>query len=240
MKASKDYSLLERSIGYSFKDRTLLQNALRHSSYVNEKSDQGSDNECLEFLGDAVLSLVIGHLLMEKYPDQKEGILSKMRANLVNEVRLADISRTMNLGVFLLLGKGELITNGRGKNSILADAFEALVAAVYLDGGFDSAFSMVKNHFIDLIKEIKPEETAYVFDAKSKLQEMVQTRFRETPVYKVIDEAGPDHDKTFTVQLRFSDMTAEGTGKSKKNAEQEAARKALDLLSERQNEKQSE
>lgn len=240
MKASKDYSLLERSIGYSFKDRTLLQNALRHSSYVNEKSDQGSDNECLEFLGDAVLSLVIGHLLMEKYPDQKEGILSKMRANLVNEVRLADISRTMNLGVFLLLGKGELITNGRGKNSILADAFEALVAAVYLDGGFDSAFSMVKNHFIDLIKDIKPEDTAYVFDAKSKLQEMVQTRFRETPVYKVIDEAGPDHDKTFTVQLRFSDMTAEGTGKSKKNAEQEAARKALDLLSERQNEKQSE
>lgn len=240
MKASKDYSLLERSIGYSFKDRTLLQNALRHSSYVNEKSDQGSDNECLEFLGDAVLSLVIGHLLMEKYPDQKEGILSKMRANLVNEVRLADISRTMNLGVFLLLGKGELITNGRGKNSILADAFEALVAAVYLDGGFDSAFAMVKNHFIDLIKDIKPEDTAYVFDAKSKLQEMVQTRFRETPVYKVIDEAGPDHDKTFTVQLRFSDMTAEGTGKSKKNAEQEAARKALDLLSERQNEKQSE
>lgn len=232
MKASKDYFLLENNIGYSFKNRMLLQNALRHSSYVNEKTDQGSDNECLEFLGDAVLNLVIGHLLMEKYHDQKEGVLSKMRANLVNEVRLADISRAMGLGPFLLLGKGELITNGREKNSILADAFEAVIASVYLDGGFEAAFSMVRSHFKELIKETKPEDKTYVFDAKSKLQETVQTMFKETPVYRVVEETGPDHNKTFKILLRFSDMSAEGSGKSKKNAEQEAARKALEMIAE--------
>lgn len=230
MKTSKDYARLESSIGYVFKDRTLLHNALRHSSYVNEKADQGSDNECLEYLGDAVLNLAIGHLLMKKYPDQKEGVLSKMRANLVNEVRLSEIARAMELGIFLMLGKGELITNGREKNSILADAFEAIVAAVYLDGGFEAAFSMIRAHFSELIKDAKPDDKTYIFDAKSKLQEIVQTMFRETPTYKVVDEIGPDHDKTFTVLLKFADVTADGSGKSKKTAEQEAARKALDIL----------
>lgn len=236
MKTSKDYDLLESCIGYRFNDRKLLQNALRHSSYANEKSDQGGDNECLEFLGDAVLNLVVGHLLMDRYPDQKEGVLSKMRANLVNEVRLAEISRAMDLGGFLLLGKGELITNGRDKNSILADAFEAIVASVYLDGGFGAAFSMVRNHFSNPIQEVKPDDRTYVFDAKSKLQEIVQTVFRETPVYRVVEETGPDHDKTFKVLLKFSDMSADGTGKSKKTAEQDAARKALELLSEKNTE----
>lgn len=233
MKTSRDYARLESSLGYAFKDRTLLHNALRHSSFVNEKADQGSDNECLEYLGDAVLNLIIGHLLMEKYPDQKEGVLSKMRANLVNEVRLAEIARRVDLGIFIMLGKGELITNGRQKNSILADAFEAIVASVYLDGGFESAFSMVRSHFSGLIRDARPDDRAYVFDAKSKLQEVVQTMFRETPVYRVVDEEGPDHDKTFRVLLRFSDITSEGSGKSKKTAEQEAARKALEMLSDK-------
>ncbi|WP_027358908.1 ribonuclease III [Desulforegula conservatrix] len=240
MKASRDYNLLENNIGYSFKDRSLLQNALRHSSYVNEKADHGSDNERLEFLGDAVLNLVIGHLLMDRYPDQKEGVLSKMRANLVNEVRLSEISRAMGLGPFLLLGKGELITNGREKNSILADAFEAIIASVYLDGGFESAFSMVRRHFQDIIIDTRPEDRTYVFDAKSKLQEMVQTMFRETPVYRIVDEEGPDHDKTFKVLLKFSDMSAEGAGKSKKTAEQEAARKGLDMISDKTVEKETD
>ncbi len=232
IKGSSEYNLLEKNVGYIFKNPALLENALRHSSYVNERTDKGSDNECLEFLGDAVLNLVVSQLLMEKYPEQKEGVLSKMRANLVNEIRLAEIARKIELGKFLLLGKGELITHGRQKNSILADAFEALIAAIYIDGGFEAAFVMVKNHFGELVKAAKIENKTYIFDAKSKLQEIVQTIFRETPQYQIIEETGPDHDKTFVVLLKFSDISSEGTGKSKKMAEQDAARRAIEIIDE--------
>lgn len=218
-------SILEERLGYRFSDPRLLENAMCHSSYVNEQPDVGKDNECLEFLGDAVLNLVVGHLLMKRYPDEKEGNLSRMRAALVNETQLADIARDLTLGRFLRLGKGEDLTNGREKNSILADAFEAVLAAVYLDGGFARAFSIVESRFSGLIDRAKTPTGAN--DAKSRLQELSQTNQGAMPKYRVIAEEGPDHDKTFCVRVHVSGRTADGVGKSKKAAEQEAARNAL-------------
>ena len=226
---TKDPSGIERQLHYEFKNKPLLQEALRHSSYVNELADaQLRDNERLEFLGDAVLNLIIGHLLMQFYPNLKEGDLSKNRASLVNESRLADIARNFDLGAYLQLGKGEIQTNGRQKNSILADAFEALIAAVYLDGGFEGAFQIIKACFSPLIEHL---HTAT--DAKSRLQEQVQVKHGVIPTYTVIREEGPDHDKTFWVRLTVLEIETEAAGKSKKAAEQQAALKALELLENR-------
>jgi len=223
---TKDPSGIERQLDYEFKNKSLLQEALRHSSYVNEQGQTGlRDNERLEFLGDAVLNLIIGHLLMQFYPDLKEGDLSKNRASLVNETRLAAIAHDFDLGAYLQLGKGELQTNGRQKNSILADAFEALMAAIYLDSGFEGAFRIIKAHFSPLIEHL---HTAT--DAKSRLQEQVQVKHGVIPTYTVIREDGPDHDKTFWVRLTVLDIETEAAGKNKKAAEQQAARKALKLL----------
>ncbi len=224
-----DINELENKLGYGFKDKKLIHTALCHSSYVNEQSNADlKDNERLEFLGDAVLSLTSSHILMEKYPDLKEGDLSRMRASLVNETRLATIAKSIDLGDFLQLGKGEIHTNGREKKSLLANAFEAVLAAVYLDGGYDASFQIISNHFSSLLKS----DTVSVvnLDYKSQLQELVQMTHKVIPPYRIIDESGPDHDKTFIVQLKIQDLSAEGTGKSKKLAEQDAARKALELL----------
>ena len=226
---TKNSSGIERKLEYTFRDKNLLQEALRHSSYVNELADPSlRDNERLEFLGDAVLNLIVGHILMHRYPDIKEGELSRSRANLVNESQLAEMARSFELGAYILLGRGEIQTQGREKNSILADSFEALVAAVYLDGGFDVAFKIIEANFLPLIDNLRSAANNY--DYKSRLQEIVQVGRSSIPKYSIIHEEGPDHDKTFWVAMKTAGIETKGSGKSKKSAEQDAARKALEIL----------
>lgn len=222
-------SELEKKLGYSFADTALLEEALRHSSFVNEMQGKGlPDNERLEFLGDAVVNLITGHLLMMCYPDFNEGNLSRMRAHLVNEFQLSKIAGELGLGEHVRLGKGESLTHGREKPSILANTFEALMAAVYLDGGYPCVFQIVSRHMKPLIEADAP--AAAVQDYKSKFQELVQSAQGLLPTYTVAAETGPDHDKAFIVQLTCGDIQAKGFGKSKKNAEQDAARNALDIF----------
>lgn len=220
---------LEKALGYHFITPERLARALVHSSYVNEqpKADIVS-NERLEFLGDAVLNLAISHLLMKRYPDLSEGELSINRAHMVNETQLATIARKICVGPHLLLGKGEALTNGREKNSILADAIEAIIAAIYLDGGFDAAYRFVEKQFHDPLRNVNRRH--FGTDYKSRLQERVQSSYHQVPQYRVVAESGPDHAKTFRVRLTVAGITAEGEGKSKKMAEQEAARAGLALL----------
>ncbi len=221
---------LETALGYDFKQPNRLTRALRHSSYTNEQVNVHlASNERLEFLGDAVLSLVISHLLMEHDPNLTEGELSRNRAQLVNEAQLADIARHIGIGPHLLLGKGEALTHGREKNSILADALEAIIAAIYLDGGFDAAFHFVTNQFAESLHTL--DRASDAIDYKSKLQEKVQMAYRQVPHYQVVDTSGPDHDKTFRVRMSVAGIITEGDGKSKKMAEQEAARAGLERLS---------
>ena len=224
-----DLSELQQKLCYEFKNTDYLVESLRHSSFVNENLDLDiQENERLEFLGDAVLNLIVGHMLMHRYPDLKEGDLSKMRANLVNESQLASIAQKMDLGSHLQLGKGEIQTKGWEKPSILADTLEAVIAAVYLDGGFDAAFRIIDGHFSFLLDAVVTSTTNH--DYKSRVQELVQMKQQQMPVYTVIHESGPDHDKTFRVRLTVAKIQAEGEGKSKKAAEQDAARKWLELL----------
>lgn len=220
---------LTRKLNYEFKNTDLLVESLRHSSFVNEQLDTDlKDNERLEFLGDAVLNLVVGHILMQRYPDLKEGDLSRMRANLVNESQLASIARGIGLGSHIQLGKGEIQSEGWNKQSILANTFEAVIAAVYIDGGFDAAFKIIDGHFSFLINSVTTPTVNH--DFKSQIQELVQMEYRSIPIYTVVHESGPDHDKTFRVQLTVGEVQTEGIGKSKKAAEQDAARKGLDIL----------
>ncbi|MBF0450300.1 MAG: ribonuclease III [Candidatus Magnetomorum sp.] len=219
-------SLLEKKLDYTFNDIALLQKSLQHRSYVNEQPDSSlEDNERMEFLGDAVLNLVVGDLLMKQFPDVNEGDLSRMRATIVNEKQLAVVARQLDLPPHLLLGKGEIHTNGREKQSILADTVEAIIAAVYLDRGFEKAFQFIKKHFSTSLTRIRNN------DYKSKLQEFVQGIYKETPTYKIIQEVGPDHKKLFQVELSIDNViTAHGSGKSKKIAEQDAAKDAYERL----------
>jgi len=224
-----DFSILENNIGYSFKNKALLNDALCHRSYLNENQDSClCDNERLEFLGDAVLGLCIGHLLMEKSPSKNEGELSKLRANLVSETALADMARIIDLGRFVKLGKGEAVSRGFDKNSILSDAYEAVIAAAYLDAGFDTTYRLIHDLFKEsLEKNLYSEET---IDYKSMLQEFVQEHCATTPQYEVLSEIGPDHDKTFEISLNIFDIHSTGFGKTKKAAEQDSAKKALKML----------
>jgi len=227
--AQTDLPELMHKLNYEFKNTDLLVESLRHSSFVNEQLDTDlQDNERLEFLGDAVLNLVVGHILMQRYPELKEGDLSRMRANLVNESQLASIARGINLGSYIQLGKGEIQSEGWNKQSILANTFEAVIAAVYLDGGFDAVFNIIDAHFSFLINSVTTPTANH--DFKSQIQELVQMEYRSVPIYSVVHESGPDHDKTFRVQLKVGEVQAEGIGKSKKAAEQDAARKGLDTL----------
>ena len=230
---AKDSLGIEQILQYEFNDKNLLQEALRHSSFVNELGEpQLRDNERLEFLGDAVLNLIVGHILMRRYPDLKEGDLSRDRANLVNESQLAKMARSFDLGLYIQLGKGEIQTHGREKNSILADTFEALMAAVYLDGGFDTAYQIIETNFQPLIEHLRT--TANNFDYKSQLQEKAQVDHGSMPNYSIIREDGPDHEKIFWVALKVLDIETQGSGKSKKAAEQDAARLALEILREKE------
>lgn len=224
-----DHQQLQKELDYRFTNEELLIEALRHSSFVNEQpNNQMRDNERLEFLGDAVLNLVIGNLLMVSYPHLREGELSRIRANLVNEAQLAEIARSIELGSYLLLGKGETQTGGHDKSSILANATEALIAAVYLDSGFEAAFRLIESQFSLLIDEALDVNSG--LDYKSRLQEAVQSKNKTMPRYRLVEAVGPDHDKTFCISVSIGEIQAEGNGKSKKQAEQDAARKALDLL----------
>jgi ribonuclease III len=229
VKAPDNLARLEKILDYSFKDRQILAEAIRHSSYVNELAQANlRDNERFEFLGDAVLNLVVGHILMHRYPNLKEGDLTRIRANMVNESQLAAMAQAMHIGSHLLLGKGEFLTGGYQKNSILADAMEAIIAAIYLDGGYQAAYATIEHHFADLFGAV--DTGAQYLDHKSELQEVVQFQQLPTPEYQIVDESGPDHDKTFSVQVTIGDLQALGEGKSKKAAEQDAARKVLNQL----------
>jgi ribonuclease III len=222
-------SPVETLINYTFRDKRLLEEALRHSSFVNEVPEAGQrDNERLEFLGDAVLNLVVGHILLTRFSILKEGDLSRMRANLVNEQQLAKLARSLDLGTAVKLGKGEAQSGGHEKNSILAGTLEALMAAVYVDGGFEAAFTIIQKAFLPLVQQLDGANGHA--DFKSQLQELVQARPGTMPCYAVTREEGPDHDKTFWVQLRVMDIETQGMGKSKKAAEQDAARQALSLI----------
>ena len=203
--------------------------ALTHKSFVNEHRDEGADNERLEFLGDAVVDLAVSHRLMERFPDADEGELSKLRALLVNEESLAKVARQLGLGDLLRMGRGEEMTGGRDKSSVLADALEAVIGAVYLSAGLSGALSVVDRLFGDLLQGVAEGKSGE--DWKTRLQELVQTRIRQSPRYRVVSEEGPDHSKTFEVEVTVgTELFARARGRSKKEAEQAAARETLTML----------
>ncbi len=221
--------ILENNIGYSFQDKTLLNTALCHRSYLNENQNKCTmDNERLEFLGDAVLGLCTGHILMEKIPQGSEGELSKLRSNLVSEPGLADIARSIDLGRFILLGKGEELSRGFDKDSILSDTFEAVIAAVYLDAGFKTIHELISTLFSRHLQKALSKEN--IIDYKSMLQELVQDKGTPPPQYRVDNETGPDHDKTFEISLSLQGFKSTGSGKNKKAAEQNAAKNILKII----------
>ncbi len=225
----KPVSILQDKLLYRFSKPDLLETALCHRSYAYEQSTKTDDNEKLEFLGDAVLNLIVSHILMTRFPELNEGELSRIRASLVNENRLAAVARCIDLGEYVQLGKGESKSKGSKKKSILSDTFEALMAAVYLDGGYISAFEVIERLFSSHFNTIEKKPPLY--DYKSLLQELVQNRYHQVPEYRIVGSEGPDHDKTFHVVLVVCDIETEGFGKSKKAAEQDAAKKAFDILS---------
>ena len=218
---------LEKSIGYEFKDKDLLNLALTHSSYANELGDQAKCNERLEFLGDSVLSIIVSDYLYNHF-ETPEGELTKLRASLVCEEALFDFAKQIDLGNFIKLGKGEYHNGGNKRPSILSDAFEALLAAMYLDGGIEP----VKKLVLQFVKaDLKDTKRISFKDYKTELQEVIQKNPEEKIEYVLVDEQGPDHDKLFTVSIELNSLSiAKGTGKSKKAAEQAAAREALKLM----------
>ena len=222
---------LERRVGYSFRDPGLLEHALTHTSRANEDVSGGVfDNESLEFLGDAVLGFAIADLLFRRFPSRDEGWKSKMKAALVSTSSLARLADGLDLGQHLLLGRGEEKTGGRRKQALLADGYEALIAAIYLDGGVEQVTSFISRQFEGLINEARTPSVSF-HDYKSALQERIQSAGEPLPEYVVIGETGPDHYKTFQVQVRVGGKPmADAAGRSKKEAEQEAARLALSRL----------
>ena len=219
---------LEKSLHYSFKDRDLLHTALTHSSFANERGGTVPYNERLEFLGDAVLSIVVSDYIFKNLQDLPEGELTRIRATLVCEKSLCDLARAIHLGNFLYLGRGEDLSGGRDRPSILADAFEAVIAAIYLDGGMEAASAFILRNMGSLInnRQYKP-----FVDYKTQLQEIVQQNPEEQLQYVLAGEEGPDHAKVFTVQVHLnSNVFSTATGRSKKVAEQNAAKEALRLM----------
>ncbi|MBQ3088651.1 MAG: ribonuclease III [Clostridia bacterium] len=219
---------LEKNLKYTFKNKELLKNALAHSSYANEKKGEISSNERLEFLGDSVLSIIVSEYIYKNFPHLPEGQLTRIRASLVCEKTLCTFSKKLEVGDFLLLGKGEKANGGAERPSILADAFEAILAAIYLDGGIEPA----KRHVLRFVQsELAHLENDNFKDYKTELQEIIQRNPEEKLTYVLTGESGPDHDKCFTVEVHLnSNVIGEGSGHSKKNAEQAAARQALELM----------
>lgn len=219
---------LEDKIGYHFKNKNLLLQALTHSSYANEGKKHGRNNERLEFLGDSVLSVIVAKHLFLKYKDIPEGELTKLRASLVCEKALDVFAQKLGLGEYLRLGKGEEMTGGRQRPSILADAFEAVIAALYLDGGYQAAQKFVLS-FIP--EDLDVKSANQLADYKTTLQEIIQQNREEKIEYVLADEKGPDHAKVFTAEVLLnSNVIGVGEGSSKKQAEQNAAKEALKLM----------
>ncbi|MDL2210873.1 ribonuclease III [Desulfovibrio sp. OttesenSCG-928-O18] len=220
---------VEESIGYTFKNKTLLATALTHSSYANEQGGEAEHNERLEFLGDAVLELCVSSELFTKFPNVREGDLTRMRAKIVSQPFLTDLAREHKVDVALLLGKGEENQGGRERPSLLSDAFEALLGAVFLDGGFAAACAVVQTVFNG--KWPVQKQGGLTKDCKSRLQEITQERYKERPVYSLVGSSGPEHAKVFTVQVTLPDGLAfTSDGPSLKRAEQLVAYRALEHL----------
>lgn len=218
----------EEKIDYKFKDAELLKQALSHSSYINEHHRQGKCNERLEFLGDSVLSIVVSEFLFHKFPDIPEGKLSKLRASLVCEKALFSFSHKIDLGEYIFLGHGEEISGGRERPSIVSDAFEAVIAAIFLDGGMETA----KKYVLSFMPEnLDPDNPLLFKDYKTILQEIIQRNPEEKMEYVVVGQTGPAHERKFVVDIYLnSNVLTKGEGTSKKSAEQEAAKQALILM----------
>ena len=225
-----EFEALQQTIGYRFRDRGLLEHAMTHTSRANEDVSGGvRDNESLEFLGDAVLGFLIADLLFNEFPEHDEGQKSKIKAAMVSTATLGRLAERLSLGEHLLLGRGEEKTGGRQKQALLADSYEALIAAIYLDGGIEHARAFVVREFAALVDEARVGTAGQ--DYKSALQELVQSRNEPLPEYRLIGTVGPDHRKLFQVEVVVNGgPVADATGTSKKEAEQEAARLALERL----------
>ncbi len=223
----KDIKNFEENSGVVFSDKNLLKQAFTHRSYLNENPGLALEhNERLEFLGDAVLELIITNFLYKKYPEKPEGELTSFRAALVNSVMLSEIARSLNMGDYLLLSRGESKDTGKARQFILANTFEAVVGAIFLDKGYDEAKIFIENFLIPRITDV--DEKKLWVDAKSLFQEKAQEMSGITPSYKVISESGPDHAKNFTIGVYLGDeIIAEGVGSSKQEAETDAARNGL-------------
>lgn len=221
---------LQNAIGYQFKNKDLLQEALTHKSYANEMQLENSwGNERLEFLGDAVLGLIVSHILMDRTKNCTEGRLSNMRAAIVNEDVLAGLARSFSIGTCIFLSKGEHECGGREKKSILANVYEALIAAIYYDSDFTTAFTLIEKHCAELLEEVV--QKGYFRDFKSRLQEYAQRSLNAVPRYIVTMEDGPDHGKKYESQVIIGNCAYEkGQGGSKKASEQDAAEKTLNVL----------
>lgn len=219
---------LEKAIGYTFRDISLLENALTHSSYANERWHNSlRSNERLEFLGDSILGMIVADHLYRHFPDRPEGELTRMRADMVCEQSLAVVAARLNLGSHLMLGHGEEQGGGRSRNSILADAVESVIAACYLDGGYGAALNFVNSFVLSDIPVVRYHNTDY----KTALQEKVQQKKNQALSYRLIGSEGPDHDKRFLVEVLLNGtVVGRGTGTSKKRAEQDAARCAMEEL----------
>ena len=219
---------LEEAIGYRFSNITLLQNALTHSSYANERwHDSLKSNERLEFLGDSILGMVVAEYLYKQFPNRPEGELTRMRADMVCETSLAAIAAKIGLGRHLLLGHGEEQGGGRKRPSILADAVESVIAASFIDGGMEAAERFIRHFVLCNVPVARLQNVDY----KTGLQELVQQKKNQVLSYRLVDQSGPDHDKTFTVEVSLNDqVVGKGSGSSKKRAEQDAARAAMEVL----------
>ncbi len=227
-----DLAEFERRIGYTFNRRDLLTRAITHKSYSHEaRQDDVQHNETFEFLGDSVLGFVIGDMLFRHFPELDEGALSKMKAYLVSATSLAEKARHYGMGDVLLLGVGEEKTGGRKKDSLLANLFEAMLAAVFLDGGIDAVRKLIEQTFGDDIAAIDRQDLLF-HDYKTALQELAQGKGLSLPEYNVVGEVGPDHDKTFIVEVKVGSLVTRGEGSSKKEAQQQAAKHALEEYAE--------
>ncbi len=229
----KELEALQAALGYTFSDRGILLQALTHTSYGHEHFPKRplalKDNERLEFLGDAILDAIVSDILLECYPNDHEGRLSKIRAAVVNEKTLYQVAVKLGLDLNVRLGKGEALSGGTRKPSILSSTFEAIVAAIYLDGGFNAVYPVVRHLFQPFFKS--DARILHTADPKTRLQEKIQADRKVTPTYHLIDSEGPDHAKTFTVEVRVAEEAiARAQGSSKKDAEQNAARNALEEL----------
>ncbi|MFH1368180.1 MAG: ribonuclease III [Elusimicrobiota bacterium] len=215
-----DFSKLEKTIGFKFKDKEILRKALTHKSYADEAGTQ-EFNERMEFLGDSILAAVVAEYLFLKYSGEDEGKLSQLKSQLVSRQNLGRWAKNIDIGDFIFISKGEEASGGRKRESLLSNTFEALIAAVFLDGGFEAAKKFISTHLVKHRRVI-------INDAKSKLQEYIQSAYKSLPEYRIIAESGPDHEKIFEIGVFFKkNLLGSGNGKSKKEAEQSAAKKAL-------------